>query len=82
MKFFNQNSFVISTGLLLLLIGMAILRGGVSALRVSVIGGLVIAAAALYIFLNPGASTFDREEEIRIHIGRGTPVLLEFQSPY
>ena len=82
MKFVNQYSFVISAGILLLIISVATLRGGVSVLRLSIIAGLVIAVALAYSLLNPGSSTLNSIDQIESSIGRGTPVLLEFQSPY
>ncbi len=82
MKFINQHSFFIFTGLLLLTAAFIILRTGITIPRLMLILGLILVMAMLYLVLNPGSSSSREVGQIQSRIGSGTPVLLEFQSQY
>jgi len=82
MKFINQHSFFIFTGLLLLTAAFIILRTGITIPRLMLILGLILVMAMLYLVLNPGSSPSREVGQIQSRIGSGTPVLLEFQSQY
>jgi hypothetical protein len=82
MKFINQHSYFIITGLFLLTVGVIVLRTGLTTPRMLLILGLVLVMAMLYLVLNPGASSSLKIGQIQSRIGSGKPVLLEFQSQY
>ncbi len=81
-QFFNQYSFVVSSGLLLVILGIILLRSKQRARA-----GLVMLAALLgvglsWLALRPVASSYASAAEVRALIGSGKPVLIEFQSPF
>jgi hypothetical protein len=82
MKFINQHSFFIFTGLLLLIAAVLVLRTGITTPRLLLLLGLLLIMAMLYLVLNPGGSSSREVGQIQSRIGSGTPVLLEFQSQY
>ena len=82
----NRYSFIFAALIVLAALAFFLLRGGgggSESLRrwfalLTVAAGLV---GAWFIF-RPSASTLKEVESVRAQIGAGTPVLLEFQSPY
>jgi hypothetical protein len=82
MKFINQHSFFIFSGLLLTAAAWIILRAGITTPRLLLILGLVLVMAVLYFVLNPGGSSSREADQIQARIGSGKPVLLEFQSQF
>jgi len=82
MKFINQHSFFIFTGLVLLTAALIVFRTGITTLRLFLLLGLLLVMAMLYLVLNPGSSSSREVGQIQSRIGNGTPVLLEFQSQY
>jgi hypothetical protein len=81
-SWFNQHSFLIAAGAAILILAAILLRDGVRPSDLLAIGALCLGLALAYALLAPGASTERELSAIRAQIGRGQPVLLEFQSPY
>ena len=82
MKFINQHSFVLFAGTLLSIMGVSVVRSGVTLLRVIIFAGLFLGLAVTYLLLRPEATKSQDTAEIGIRIGTGIPMLLEFLSPY
>jgi hypothetical protein len=66
----------------LLILGFVLLRRGVSRGRVAVLVLIGLALLAGWYFLRPVQTPHEDQASIQGQIGVGTPVLLEFQSPY
>lgn len=81
-QYFNQHSFTISAVGSLLLLTIWLLRDGVKAADLVAIGALLIGLVAAYVLFGPGPSSVTEADQLRARIGAGTPVLLEFQSPF
>lgn len=82
MKFINQYSFVFVAVVALLVLGFFTLRGGLKFQHLIALGALSLGIILSYRFLNPGSGSSDESERILAEIQSGSPVLLEFQSPY
>ncbi len=82
MTVINQYSFLIFALFCLgaLVIFLARRRIGLSELLT--IGALLIGLTAAYLFFNPAAPTKTDTQQIERLVGQGSPVLIEFQSPY
>jgi uncharacterized membrane protein len=82
MEFINQYSFTIVAGIMIILFAAFIFRQGVGQRQITALAALIIGFLVAYSFFNPGESSTGGAERARNAIGSGTPVLLEFQSPY
>lgn len=82
MKFINQYSFVLVAVIALLVLVVFSLRGGLQLPHLIALGALSLGIVLTYQFLNPGSGSSDKSERILAEIQSGSPVLLEFQSPY
>jgi hypothetical protein len=78
----NQYSFAIISALLLVTSAFLILRRGFSVQKILLVGLLAIVLLAGWSFLRPHPGTDASREQILSQVGRGTPVLIEMQSPY
>jgi len=78
----NQHSFVVAAAAALILLAVLLFRDGVRPPDLVALGALLLGLAAAYALLAPGRATAADSDSVRQEIGRGTPVLLEFQSPY
>jgi hypothetical protein len=67
---------------IILIAGVVLLRRGVSRGRVAVLVVLALALVAGWWFVRPVQTPHADIAALRAQIGAGTPVLLEFQSPY
>lgn len=76
----NQHSFLITGAAAMVLLAAVLLRDGYRPGDGLALGALALGLALAYFLLRPGRATM--AEDARQEIGRGTPVLLEFQSPY
>jgi len=81
-QFFNQHSFTLVSGAALVLLAVALLRDGIQPSDLVALGALLLGLTLSYSLFNPGKSTETDPEAVLRGIGVGTPVLLEFQSPY
>ncbi len=82
MQFINQYSFVVMAIVTFLVLLVYFLRNGLGQREILALGALLLGfAGAMYLF-NPSDSTRSEEKPDGELIGSGTPILLEFQSPY
>jgi hypothetical protein len=83
MKFFNQYSAVWMAALLLVIVGIFLFRRKPKWPQFLTFGLLAAVLVTAWIFLHPRqVAQANDAASIQASIGRGTPVLLEFQSPY
>jgi hypothetical protein len=82
MKFINQYSFVFVAVIAFLILGVFTLRSGLKIQHLIALGALTLGVILAYQFLNPGSGSSDKSKMILAEIQSGSPVLLEFQSPY
>ncbi len=83
LQFFNQHSYVIIAVLLWGLASGLALRMGRGWPALVLLALLAIALTALWLALRPTPTPLAQESAaLEKVIGHGTPVLLEFQSPY
>ncbi len=83
MQIINQYSAVWIAAFLVAIAGVILLRRRPKWPQFLTFGLLVLGLVAAWIFLHPRqtAQSLDAAQ-VRASIGGGTPVLLEFQSPY
>jgi hypothetical protein len=83
MKFINQYSALWIAIFLVLVGGLLLLRRSPGWPQFLAFGVLVLGLAAAWIFLHPRQTgQVNEPAQVQQSIGHGTPVLLEFQSPY
>jgi hypothetical protein len=83
MKFLNQYSAAWMAAFLLILAGILLFRRKPRWPQFLAFGLLAAALVAAWIVIHPRQSAqADDAAQIQARIGQGTPVLLEFQSPY
>ena len=78
----NQQSFVIGAILLLSVSAFLLLRDGPKRRDFAILALLTIGLAAIWYAARPTATSIASAGQVQAQIGAGTPVLLEFQSPY
>ena len=78
----NQYSFILAGAAALAVLAAVLFRDGVKSGDFLALGALALGLALAYGLLRPGQGTADAADAVRSEIGRGTPVLLEFQSPF
>ena len=81
-QWLNQHSFVVAAGAALLVLTAILARDGVRRSDWVAIGALCPGLALAYALLGPGRSSEREVSAVHSQIGRGQPILLEFQSPY
>ena len=81
-QFLNQHSFTLGAAVSMGLLAIWLFRDGITLNDLLAIGGLALGLGVAYFFFNPGESTETDPEVVIEQIGAGTPVLLEFQSPF
>ena len=79
MQFINQNSFLLLAALTFIGLLVYFLRRGLGRNEIISLAALLIGLAVAMFLFNPGGTSPSTDEQ---PIGEGTPVLLEFQSPY
>jgi hypothetical protein len=83
MQIFNQYSAVWMAAIPVAVAGFFLLRRKPKWPQLLVFGALVLGLGAAWILLHPRQSAQNLSAaEVQAGIGQGTPVLLEFQSPY
>jgi uncharacterized integral membrane protein len=79
----NQNSFILIAVVVVASTAFVLLRGGISSPRLLVLGLVVLSLLAIWAVMHPRQTQLQGQtSQVRAKIGNGTPVLLEFQSPY
>jgi len=81
-QFLNQHSFTLGAAFASGLLAIWLFRDGVTLNDLLAFGALAIGLGIAYFFFNPGESSETDPEAVIEQIGAGTPVLLEFQSPF
>jgi hypothetical protein len=82
MTIVNQYSFLIVALLSLIALGLFLLRDGLTGSDAISLAALLIGFGIAFVLLSPGKSAVAGLKKIEEAIGSGTPVLLEYQSPY
>ena len=82
MAFINQYSFTLIAGTLIILFSFFIFRREIGQRQIISLAALILGFLLAYWFFSPGASSAGGSDRAVDVIGAGTPVLLEFQSPY
>ena len=79
----NQYSFIIVAGLLILVAGLILLRNQPKLKDFLAFGVIALGFVSAWVMLHPHQTPLVGDAKIVSEmIGKGTPVLLEFQSPY
>jgi hypothetical protein len=78
----NYYSLAIAMAVPVALVAFVLLRDGPKRRDWVILGGLVLALVVLWAGLHPVESTLRPGENFDAIVGHGTPVLLEYQSPY
>ena len=81
-QIFNQYSFVISVVILLAILAVVLLRSPQRKRAWMVLLAVTAAAGLSWAAIRPSASQVASASEALAMIGTGTPVLVEFQSPF
>jgi hypothetical protein len=81
-RFINQHSFSLFAATSLILLAVYLFHDGIDSSDLVALGALAVGLVIAYWLLGPGPSTHSQVAEIEAKIGKGQPVLLEFQSPY
>ena len=81
-QYLNQHSFTIAAIVSWMLLAVWLLRDGLKSSDLIGLGALAAGLVIAYVLFHPGGSTESEPEQVLARIGAGTPVLLEFQSPY
>lgn len=82
MSFFNQYSYFVIGGIVLLIAAYLILRREQTLPRILGVAGLAALFLGFWFLIRPEQTPHAGSAELQAQIGAGTPVLLEFQSPY
>ena len=82
MNIVNQQSFTLAAIFLLGLLAFILLHDGPKWRDWLVLGLVTAGIVLLWLTIRPQASHSHSAREVEALIGSGTPVLLEFQSPY
>jgi hypothetical protein len=80
--FINQFSFLLTALIAVGLLAFFLLRDGVKENDLLALAALLLGFVLAFFLLQPGPGTFPNAEIVIDQIGTGTPVLLEFLSPY
>ena len=82
MALINQYSFLWGALILLIIVAVLLLRDGPKRTDFLILGVILIALGGLWLGVRPRATQLTHAAQVQAQIGAGTPVLLEFQSPY
>jgi hypothetical protein len=83
MRIFNQYSAVWIAAFLVAMAGVILLRRSPKWPQFLAFGVLVLGLLGAWILLHPlQTAQVNNAAQVQASIGQGTPVLLEFQSPY
>jgi cell division protein FtsW (lipid II flippase) len=82
MSFINQYSFLIVSGVAVILLGIYLYRKRVDRSSFITFGALILGLLLAFFLLHPASSPSQEVDGILDRIGTGQPVLLQFQSDY
>jgi len=81
-QFVNQYSFTLGAAASLAVLAIWLFRDGITLNDLLAFGALALGLGMAYIFFKPGESSENSPSAVLEEIGAGSPVLLEFQSPF
>jgi hypothetical protein len=81
-QIFNQYSFLISAVFLLLVLAGVVLVSPQRKRAILVLCVGILAVFASWLVIRPASSPYASAAEVKALIGKGKPVLVEFQSPF
>jgi hypothetical protein len=82
MSLVNHYSFVFAAGFLIFVLAIVLFRKGINRTKILILG-IVLAGLVVTWFLVRPTEDVNVSQDLSLKlIGNGTPVLLEFQSPY
>ena len=82
MSLINYYSFVFAVCLFIILMAIGILRKGINLTKIIVLGLVFAGLIVIWFLIKPTQNVNLPQDQSLKLIGDGTPVLLEFQSPY
>ena len=82
MQWFNQHSLLVVGMIGLALLVFLLFRDGVKKTDIVILAIIIPLFVLLWYFWHPKQDEFQSSKDIQARIGQGTPVLIEFQSPY
>jgi len=83
MSFINQNSYIITCALILVLMASVLFRDGIRLLDIAAITVAIATFSVSWILLRPTPSTLSSIDSVEAVLENGEiPTLLDFQSEY
>jgi RsiW-degrading membrane proteinase PrsW (M82 family) len=82
MALVNHYSFILAAGFLIFLVAFALIRKGFNRKKILILGILVTGLIVIWFLVRPTQNVNGNPNQSLTLIGNGTPVLLEYQSPY
>jgi hypothetical protein len=82
MAFVNYYSFVFTVCLFIILLSIGVFRKGINLTKIIVLGLVSAGLIVIWFLIKPTQNVNVNQDQSLNLIGNGTPVLLEFQSPY
>jgi hypothetical protein len=82
MPLLNYYSFIFAVGLFSFLLAIGIFRKGINLTKIIVFGLVFAGLIVTWFLIKPTQNVNVNQDQSLKLIGSGTPVLLEFQSPY
>jgi len=82
MSLINYYSFVFAVCLFILLLAIGIFRKGINLKKIVGLGLVFAGLIVIWFLIRPTQNVNVNQDQSLKLIGNGTPVLLEFQSPY
>ena len=82
MQILNHNSMLILALVILAAAAYLLLRRGVKRWNILILAGLLVGMVGVWLVIRPRATPAANPMELYNQIGKGIPVLVEFQSPY
>ena len=82
MPLINYYSFVFAVCLMIILMAIVVFRKGISLKKIIGLGLVFAGMIVIWFLIKPTQNVNVNQDQSMKLIGNGTPVLLEFQSPY
>jgi hypothetical protein len=82
MSLVNHYSFVFAACLFIILLAIGVFRKGINLTKIVVLGLVFAGLIVIWFLIKPTQNVNVNQDQSLKLIGNGTPVLLEFQSPY
>jgi hypothetical protein len=82
MSLVNYYSFVFVVSLFIFLLAIGVFRKGIKLTKILILGFIFAGLIVIWFLIKPTQNVNVNQDQSLKLIGNGTPVLLEFQSPY